>query len=282
MIKFTFLAENKTDNPKCNAEHGLSIYIETPELNILFDAGASDMFISNARARHVDLGKADVAVISHGHYDHTNGLPQFIKINEKARIYIHKDAFSESYGMLRGQIEKEPCSILWTDEQYKNIEHRLCLTEGPLWLTDDILVSGTIPEVPGCEMTEKFYKKLENEEFIEDDMSHEQFLAIRTRDEQRKSKGILIFSGCSHKGVIPVLRYARKLMPDEKIRGLIAGMHLYNATSDVRSRVVSEIMQENMEMVMPVHCTGINAICDLKAELGEKCIVATAGCRYIY
>ena len=55
MIKFTFLSENKTDDPACDAEFGLSVYIETPAMNILFDTGASDLFEKNARRKHVDL-----------------------------------------------------------------------------------------------------------------------------------------------------------------------------------------------------------------------------------
>ena len=55
MMNFTFLSENKTDNPGCDAEHGLSIYIETDEMTILFDTGASNLFERNAERKHIDL-----------------------------------------------------------------------------------------------------------------------------------------------------------------------------------------------------------------------------------
>ena len=59
MMNFTFLSENKTDNPGCDAEHGLSIYIETDEMTILFDTGASNLFERNAERKHIDLTKPE-------------------------------------------------------------------------------------------------------------------------------------------------------------------------------------------------------------------------------
>lgn len=281
MIKFSFLSENKTDNPGCLAEHGLSIYIEADGKKLLFDTGASDLFIHNADKMKVLLHEVDAVIISHGHYDHTEGVPFFCTINKKAPIYIHQKAFEESYGMENGVLDKEPCSILWNPEQKEEINPRCILTEGVLNLSEDILISGSVPDVEGNIPTEKFFIKKQtaegNYKITPDTMKHEQFLAIRDRDLNGASKGIYIFSGCSHKGVIPVLRYAKSLFPDERIAGLIAGMHLYSANKETRSRVVEEVVKEHIDLVMPVHCTGIQAICDLKQVLGEKCVVATAG-----
>lgn len=286
MVKITFLSENKTDNPGCMAEHGLSMYIEAADKVILFDTGASDLFAKNAEFLNVDLKRIEHAIISHGHYDHTEGLPFFCSANSNAHIYIHKDAFEESYGTENGVLDKEPCSILWEKKIKDNILKRTTLTDGICKISEDIVVSGTIPNVEGIEATEKFYikKKSQNDEveLFEDEMKHEQFLAIRDRDEHGISKGIYVFSGCSHKGVIPVIRYAKKIFPGEKLLGLIAGMHLYSADDATRNKVVKEIKKENIEMVMPVHCTGIKAICDLKAAMGEHCIVATAGDTYVF
>lgn len=286
MVKFTFLSENKTDNPGCMAEHGLSIYIEAADKIILFDTGASDLFAKNAELLNTDLKKIEHTIISHGHYDHTEGLPFFCNVNKNSHIYIHKDAFEETYGTENGILDKEPCSILWEEETKQSIMERTILTDGIFKISEDIVISGTIPNVEDVEATEKFYiKKMSQNgkvELLEDEMKHEQFLVIRDRDKEGNSKGIYIFSGCSHKGVIPVIRYAKKIFPGEKLLGLIAGMHLYSADEATRNKVVKEIVKENIEMVMPVHCTGIKAICDLKAALGDNCIVATAGDTYEY
>lgn len=106
-MKFSFLIENKTDHPGVVAEHGLSIYIEAHGKKILFDTGESGLFAQNAKAMKVDLSEVDLAVISHGHYDHAGGVPTFCEINDRAPVYIHKNAFRKSYGYENGVMDKE-------------------------------------------------------------------------------------------------------------------------------------------------------------------------------
>ena len=65
----TTLVENCVYGRKLQAEHGLSLYIETSEHRLLFDTGASDLFIRNARLLHIDLQKVDYLILSHGHSD---------------------------------------------------------------------------------------------------------------------------------------------------------------------------------------------------------------------
>lgn len=284
MMKITFLSENKTYNPGCMAEHGLSLYIEAAGKIILFDTGASDVFAKNAEFLNIDLKRVEHTIISHGHYDHTEGLPFFCSINSNADIYIHKDAFEETYGTENGILDKEPCGILWDRNIKDDIMKRATLTDGIFKISEDIVISGTIPNIKEKKTTEKFYIKKVSQngdiELQEDEMNHEQFLIIRDRNTEGASRGIYVFSGCSHKGVIPVIRYAKQIFPGERMLGLIAGMHLYSVDQSVRWEVVNEILEENIEMVMPVHCTGINAICDLKQAMGDRCIVANAGDTY--
>ena len=73
-MKITVLCENTSCREGIDFEHGLSLFIETKEKNILFDMGASELFARNAQKLGVDISSADIAVISHGHYDHGGGL----------------------------------------------------------------------------------------------------------------------------------------------------------------------------------------------------------------
>lgn len=270
-ICFKFLVENKTDNPGVLAEHGLSIYIEAADKKILFDSGATKLMSENAKTMNVNLKAVDFAVVSHGHYDHTGGFPAFCALNEKAPVYLHKNALRDSYGFINGRPEKETSGIRWTDDERAQMADRLVYTDGPLYITDDICITGTVPYADGTNITEKFYFKDSDGEWQEDDMSHEQCLVIR------QPEGLYIFSGCSHRGVISAMEAGKAMFPGEKVSALIAGMHLYSATEDDRKYVVEQIAAECPDKVMPVHCTGIKAICDLKTILGDACVVATAG-----
>jgi 7,8-dihydropterin-6-yl-methyl-4-(beta-D-ribofuranosyl)aminobenzene 5'-phosphate synthase len=275
-MKVMILSENRTNYPEYLAEHGLSVYIETADRKLLFDLGASDIFLQNAKRIKINLEKVDTVVISHGHYDHTEGVPAFTKKNRNAKIYIHEDAFSNTFGMENGVLDEEPCGIRWTKQQ-EGIGNRLVLTREAVWLTDDIVISGTIRKPNDFYSTETFYIKSEDGSLSEDPMNHEQFLAIRERDEQGRSKGVFVFSGCSHNGVIPCLNHAKLLFPGEKIACLLAGMHLYNSGPVTRRELLEQVAAESIDYVLPVHCTGILAICDLRQLIGERCIPAGAG-----
>ncbi len=270
-MKFSFLVENRTNHEGILAEHGLSIYIETEEKTILFDAGASDAFAVNADRMGIDLAAADLAVISHGHYDHTGGFPLFCRRNRTAPIYLHKNAFRRSHGFSNGKIEERMCGIRWNEEQRKLLDDRIHYTDGVCRITENIAVTGTIPYAEGFEPSERFYYYNVNGEPVEDDMSHEQALVIREED------GLYVFSGCSHRGAVSALQAARALFPGEKTAAFVAGMHLYEADEQTRGKTVSEVAAADVGRVFPVHCTGLDAICDLRAALKERCILAGAG-----
>ena len=80
-MKLTVLTENTTGSPHLIAEHGLSLYLETKDLRLLFDTGQTDALIANAAFLGVDLGTVDLAVLSHGHYDHGGGIAAFLQHN---------------------------------------------------------------------------------------------------------------------------------------------------------------------------------------------------------
>ena len=85
-MKITSLVENTTADPRLGKEHGLSLYIEAAGKTLLFDMGQSGLFAQNARTLGLDLAKVDLAVLSHGHYDHGGGLTHFLELNKTAPV----------------------------------------------------------------------------------------------------------------------------------------------------------------------------------------------------
>ncbi len=279
-MKFQFLVDNKTENSRCMAEWGLSVLIDTGRKKILLDAGTSDLYMENACALGVNLQDVDALVISHGHFDHTGGVPSFVEVNEKASVYLHKDALYEAYGETDGKVETEPCSIPWTEEEMDAVWPRIQFTSGKVQLYDNVTLLGDIPDLEGYPATEQFWRRVEKEdgsgetELIPDTMSHEQVIIVE------EEAGLFIFSGCSHRGVVPTIRYVQQQMPGKRIAGLIAGMHLYPASAEMRRKIVQEIAALDMDVVFPVHCTGMDAILQMKALMGDKCVVACTGDAY--
>ena len=262
MLEFTILSENRTEHLDCKGEFGLSIAIKYNENHILFDLGFSDIYLENAKALGIDVSKADAVVFSHGHNDHTEGMRSFVRENEKAKVYVHKNAFVKTYGMEDGVLDEEPSGISWEKEEFID---RLVLSEGHYEIFKGAHVIGDIPKVKEYAPAEYFFSIDEEGNRILDDMSHEQILVLE------EEEGLYVFSGCSHTGIVSIIEYVKELFPGKDIAGLIAGMHLYPATAKLREKVCKRISDENIPLVVPVHCTGMLAILMLREMMGEKC-----------
>ncbi len=275
MIDVTFLSENKTDTFEVDAEFALSMYIRAHGRKILFDTGASSMFSRTAGTLGIDLTDADLCVISHGHFDHTLGLPEFCRTNTKAEVYIHENAFRVFYGTTDGQIDDYNCGITLSEEELAPIRSRFHYTGAePVWITEDIVISGSIPDLPNYSPAEQFYYLADDGTLKKDPMDHEEFLAIREPD------GVYLFSGCSHKGIIAAVEYCKTLFPGEHIAGIVAGMHLVGASNQMRTEVIERLYQEEPDVVIPMHCTGLTAEVMMKMKFGDRCILGSNGKTY--
>jgi 7,8-dihydropterin-6-yl-methyl-4-(beta-D-ribofuranosyl)aminobenzene 5'-phosphate synthase len=104
--KITVLCENSVAGPfGLTGEHGWAAYVEADGLKILFDTGQGQGIISNSFILGTDLRKIDAVVLSHGHYDHTSGLPQVLQIRGTVPVYAHPDIFLDRYWS-RGQVKR--------------------------------------------------------------------------------------------------------------------------------------------------------------------------------
>lgn len=273
-MKITFLSDNKTENAACTAEWGLSILVESKGRKLLFDVGASGMFADNAAALGIDLREVFAAAVSHGHYDHTDGMETFCSINHDAPIYIHKEALEEEYAYGDdGEVEDINYGIRWSEDFKKQVMPRLILTEGVTEINENMTLVGNIPLLSEYPMTEAFLRKREDG-WVSDPMDHEQFLVV---EEER---GIHIISGCSHKGVMSIISRARELFSGKQILSFIGGMHLYPLPKEEQKKIVDSICDLGVEWVFPVHCTGMEAIIMFRERLGDRCVIASSGESY--
>ena len=110
---------------------------ETKEA-VIIDAGDEAPYILN----YIEQNELKVTLLlnTHGHYDHTGGFVPFCALNEKAPIYLHKNGFRDSYGFRNGAPEDEKSGILWTEEEIASMKDRLILTDGPVYVTENICI----------------------------------------------------------------------------------------------------------------------------------------------
>ena len=133
------LVENTSISKDFGSEHGLSLYVETKKHKILFDVGASDLFLQNAKKLNVNIADVDFLVISHGHYDHGGGLKTFLKENTKAEVFLHRLAFEKHYA-IRPNDELE---FVGLDEDLKQ-NKQIILTSDRFFINSGIQVFSNI------------------------------------------------------------------------------------------------------------------------------------------
>lgn len=246
-MKITALIENVPLSDAFYAEHGLSLYIETNEQKILFDMGQTDLFIKNAEILGVDLREVDIAILSHGHYDHGGGLESFLKLNEKAFIYISRFAFEPHYNGV---------------EKYIGLNVDL-IDNSRIVFTDDLIsLSGNL-HLYSCNNKDRFFDlgsfglyTYEDGEFVPDDFRHEQYLLI-----EENNKKVLI-SGCSHKGILDITRW---FTPDV----LVGGFHFSKLETDNRLKEYAEILNRYDTVFYTCHCTGVEQYDFMKQFIKE-------------
>jgi len=282
--KITVLSDNNTDNIKLKNEHGLSLIINFENKNILFDCSQTAAFIENADVLNIDLKKIDKIILSHGHYDHTGGLKELlVKLNRNIDVYAHPLIFEKKYSIGSGQSEKNDTPIesryigsKFDKETYERYGAKFILNSQPFYLSEGLILTGLIPMENDFEKVEEsFYKKItiaQNEDcFIKDNMEDDNSLILKD------ASSIAIITGCAHRGIINIINYAIKLTGIKKIKAVIGGFHLKNSGENLIERTISELSKFDIDLIVPMHCTGSYASKKIKEEFGSRCIIGYCG-----
>ena len=306
-MRATVLVDNEAQG-LCESEWGLSILIEHRERATLLDAGASGLFAENARKLGVDLAAVDVAALSHAHYDHSDGFDAFFQVNDAAKLFVAASARENCYdtedgklcyiGVSRGRAarhahrieyvsrpteiapdvwalphttpnlaEKGAKAGMFTTEERapeKPMTKRSTtdepLDESPT--TEGLMAEESTPERPAAESPDPATLR-------PDDFSHEQSIVVKL------DEGVAVFSSCSHCGPDVVMAEVHQFMPNQPIRALIGGFHLYDTPDEEVRTLAGRMKNEGIELAYTGHCTGERAFKILQEELGEDVIKAT-------
>lgn len=270
-VTITVLAENMAQGMGLLGEHGLSLWIETPETCVLFDTGQGLALPHNAEALGLDMECVDAIVLSHGHYDHTGGLHHALSEMPHVRMFLHPSALATRFGRregisreigmpahVRGAVEERRTSITWT--------------RGPTEVASGMFVTGPIPRRSGFEDTGgPFF--LDADGTVPDPIEDDQAMWIETPG------GIVVLLGCAHSGVVNTLNHIQQQIGRKPIRAIVGGMHLGSASDERVSRTIESLSQLGIDGIWPCHCTGATATAQLMAALGDRCHPCSVGKR---
>ncbi|MCR4617350.1 MAG: MBL fold metallo-hydrolase [Lachnospiraceae bacterium] len=236
-MKITALTENTT-NKDWPVEHGLSLFIETNRHKILFDSGQSSLFEENAKRAGINLKDVDICILSHGHYDHGGGLRTFMSINDRASVYMNKNAFGYHY---HGEERYIGLNRDWLNDD--EFCRRIIYTEGVTRIDDELTLNDAKGFKKVIDMGAAGLCVKEDGKFIPEDFRHEHYLSIKEND-----KNVLI-SGCSHRGIINIMNWFK---PDV----LIGGFHFMKHDMDEELTEYAKILDKFDTQYYTCHCTG--------------------------
>jgi 7,8-dihydropterin-6-yl-methyl-4-(beta-D-ribofuranosyl)aminobenzene 5'-phosphate synthase len=270
-LQITTLSENTAGLGGLMAEWGLSILVESEEINILFDTGQSLSASHNAEIMGINLSQIDKIVLSHGHFDHTGGLKQaLLRIGKEIDIIAHPDIWAAKYSRRQGQ-EARYIGIPFHRQTLESLGAKFSLSREPVRLSDNITTSGEIPMTTEYEIIEPHLQVKEGRRFKPDKLLDDQALIITT------GAGLVVILGCAHRGVINTLYHAQKLTGVEAIYAVFGGCHLISATEERIWLTIAALKDLGVQLLGFSHCTGLAASAIMAREFGERFLFNIAG-----
>ena len=261
MMKITTLIENRVSRAGLVAEHGLSFYIEAGKKKLIFDTGAGENFAQNAKVMGINLSKADLLILSHGHNDHTGGLSWFIENNNKASVYLKEETlwpkykFDRSIGMSN--------RINTNNSRFRMIREINEVVEG-------IFIFPVTHRYFEIDQHKAGFFTNNGEEIVADAFLDELFLVMKNNG------GISILSSCSHNGITNMVETAANYFK-LPVRNVIGGFHLKNSTREVSNHIADYFNQKKVEKVYTGHCTGIENFIQIQTNCNAKVFYLETG-----
>ncbi len=290
-MRATVLVDDISSNTCVEAEHGLSLYLESRGKRFLFDVGLSDLFTRNAVTLNCDIESVDKLILSHGHCDHTGGLSAFLALNSKAKVYITPTTFRayfsfrengrfQNIGTERFDLIHDHCERFEINNGvmdigegltlFSDVENNVLFSEANrnLYVWDDNDGSEVL-----CRVGEYVAPCAR---IVHDRFLHEQNLIVTTE----RGKHIL-FVGCSHRGIVNILDRCENLLgvwPDV----VVGGFHLMIPS---RNEIVSCEQLDSIARALALrpckyltgHCVSLEAFERVRVTLGERIALFRAG-----
>jgi 7,8-dihydropterin-6-yl-methyl-4-(beta-D-ribofuranosyl)aminobenzene 5'-phosphate synthase len=273
----------------CCAAHGLSCLITAhvgdTTNTLLFDTGPEEwVFERNIVRLGADLGAVGALVLSHGHWDHAGAMPRALQMitqtngGKRVPVYMHPAMFA-----LRAT--KAPNGTLRPMELVPGIDilagsggDVVVTTDEQSVLDDAFYLSGEIPRLTTFEKGFPGQHRLNEQGVWELDevMVDERFVSVHVA-----GKGQVIFTACSHAGLINVLTQARARFPDVPIYGVLGGFHLSGSTEAIIPETVAALAGFDLKLIAAGHCTGWRALAALADAYGGKLVPTAVGKRFM-
>lgn len=271
----TILVENRVERSDLTAEDGLSLFVETPECDVLFDTGRDGAFLKNAEKLGINLAiKTNYVVFSHGHRDHTGGIKAFLEQVKSAKILCHYNIFNRKFRITDGG--RLEVGIPFEENDLVKLGGDFIYKTHPYNLTKNIMITGEIPRKNDFEKPFEKHQQLAQQSYITDELHDDMALVLRT------TKGLIVLVGDCHSGVINTLEYAMEIAKTNHIYCLMGGMNLHDAPEERINKTVERLKEIKPDYIVPLHSTGFRAINKMYNAFGNRVLALDTGDRFTF
>jgi 7,8-dihydropterin-6-yl-methyl-4-(beta-D-ribofuranosyl)aminobenzene 5'-phosphate synthase len=274
-IKISTLSENTALHGYIG-EYGFSLFIEADGKKILFDTGLSFSAYHNAQIMGIDLTSVDCIVLSHGHLDHTGGLGEMLRrIGRETEVIAHPDIWQPKYTLRDGQAQEKFIGIPYSREELENLGARFTLTKESVCISPHIMTTGEVPMLTEYEKVESNLHVRNGDKFLPDELADDLSLIINA------GFGLVVITGCGHRGVINIARHAQQITGNNNIYAVIGGIHLFRASEERIQRTIDELKTMGVQKLGVSHCTGLHASAKIAEAFPEEFFSNNAGNRVV-
>jgi 7,8-dihydropterin-6-yl-methyl-4-(beta-D-ribofuranosyl)aminobenzene 5'-phosphate synthase len=281
---------------------GLSLFLESQrdqeQRAIMLDFGyTAAALINNIGLMNIDPSKIHALIVSHGHIDHYGGLIGFLGqyrsvLPPDLKLYAGgEDNFCHRLsGTTVGQLGENGTLVRREIEAHK-VTTVLCETPsviaGHAFTTGKIKRNGIERVLPNgfvdytkenaaCDYNHFTPAELQGK-MVPDEHVHEHATCFNIR-----GKGLVVISSCGHVGIVNSVRQAQEVSGIQKVHAVVGGFHLGPAPADYLKQVIAEIKKLEPDVVVPMHCSGLNFLLEARAQMPNNLIQTSTGSRLIF
>jgi 7,8-dihydropterin-6-yl-methyl-4-(beta-D-ribofuranosyl)aminobenzene 5'-phosphate synthase len=272
-IKITVLCENLVGKLVGSGEHGFSAFIETAEGNFLFDTGSGHSVVPNSLALNKDLRTIRKIFLSHGHYDHTGGLPEVLKIRGKVDVHVHPHLFIDRIAVLKENDReiKRFIGIPYKKAYLESLGAHFIFDKDFIEVDKGLFLTGEVPRQTNFEKSDpRLFSEIDGKT-TQDLFLDDQSLVLDTE------KGLILILGCAHAGMINIINHVIHKTGKQNFYAIVGGTHLDFLTPEQLEESIKSLKRVEIGKIGVSHCTGMKAAFRLQQEFGNRFFYGCVG-----
>jgi 7,8-dihydropterin-6-yl-methyl-4-(beta-D-ribofuranosyl)aminobenzene 5'-phosphate synthase len=265
-LRITILSENLVGRLVGLGEHGFSAFIETDSGNYLFDTGGGRSVIENSLALNKNLRTVDKIFLSHGHNDHTGGLPSVLQIRGGVDVHVHPDVFVDRIAIRKekdGEIRRF-AGMIYKRSYLEFLGAHFILNSDFYEVEKGIFLTGEVPRKTFFEKADPHLFREVQGKVVQDTLADDQSLILDTE------KGLVLIFGCAHSGMINIMNHVIQKTGKDRFYAVLGGTHLDFLAPEQLEESIRSLKEMNVIRIGVSHCTGLRAASRLQQEFGDR------------